>query len=167
MGIRETMNEKPMIVTGVTAGIIFLALVLIIIQLWPSGGGSAPKPAAKQWFYTADDGATHFPDEANKVVPFDHEGKPAVIARVYECGGKEFVGHLEKYTPEASRQLEELAAKGDANPRTTMSIAHDGLLVKAPGGGRWVSVRTQEGATVYNAPCPDGGTDHPTAVYPK
>ena len=169
MGIREQMNENPTIVTGVTAGIIFIALVLIIIQLWPSRRADAPTGPAQQWYYTTDDGATHFADEANKVAPFDHDGRPAVVARVYQCGGKEFVGRLEKYTPEAQQKLE--GVKG-ADPRSasvaTSALAGGGLLVKAPGtGDQWVSRDTAEGAALFNPTCPDGDSMTPREIYPK
>ena len=64
-----------------------------------------------QVFFTDDDGKTWFPDDAKRVPPFDRNGKPAVRAHVYKCGGKTFVNHMERYTPEAKKKVEAIYAK--------------------------------------------------------
>src|SRR5688572_33348545 len=98
MGIRQTLNENPIITTAGAAGIILIAIIFII---WQGCGGSTPAgsaPPTKMWF-TTDDGNTRFVDEINKLPPFTHsDGKVAVRAKVFKCGdGEPFVNHLEKY----------------------------------------------------------------------
>ena len=103
MGLRETMNQNPRMVTGVTAGIILLALIIVGWQLLSSGSGTntgATAPNAKgvaNAFFTTDDGKTWFADDAAKFPPFDKDGKPAYSAILFTCdGGKtQFVGYLQ------------------------------------------------------------------------
>jgi hypothetical protein len=94
VGIRESLNQNPGITTGVTAGIIIIALGFII---WQSTRSDRPSLPTKM-YYTDDDGATKFSDDITKVPPFDHKGKPAVRARVFTCdGGKnQFVADLDR-----------------------------------------------------------------------
>lgn len=151
MGIRESLNRNPAITTGLTAGIIVLALVFVV---WQLRGPSGPKPVTKA-FYTTDDGATWFVDERNKPVPFTHEGKEAVRVYVYQCepDGKKFAGFLEKMTPKAREMAEAAYQEG----RTAM-IEDGDLLVKKPGPGRWVSVANIDAAEkVFHVECPGGG----------
>ena len=55
MGIRESLNKNPAITTGATIGIIVIALIFILYQIF--GGDGAPKPITEM-YYTVDDGAT-------------------------------------------------------------------------------------------------------------
>src|SRR5687768_16389120 len=110
MGLRETLNENPRITTGLTVALIVVVLAWL---LWPSGGGTGGGGAGgtgggggtTQLFYSTDDGKTWFPDDAAKIPPFKKDGKDAVRAVVYKCDGKTFVNHLERYTPEAQKQM--------------------------------------------------------------
>src|SRR5215210_5554852 len=90
VGIRETINKNPTQTAAITAGIIVLALILIIWQAC-SGGGSG---TIGKSYYTIDDGKTYFVDASNKIPPFMHEGKEAVRAHVFTCdnGKTKFVG---------------------------------------------------------------------------
>ena len=160
MGLRETLNENPRITTGVTVGIIVVILALI---LWPSGGGGAGGGAiATKAFYTIDDGKTWFADDSKKVPPFKKDGKDAYRAIVYKCGGKTFVNHMERFTPDAQKKLEALYAKGGAianDPSMVGPINDAGLEVKAPGGKEWVKMIDPKAASVMRPNCPDGATD--------
>ena len=155
MGIRETLNQNPGITTGVTAGIIVVALGLIIWQA--SGGSSTPTFNNKQYF-SDDDGATTFVDEATKIPPFDHNGKQAVRAYVYTCdGGKtKFTAYLERYTEPAKKKLE--AAKNNPNDIGMMEeISMNGIEVKKPGASeKWVKQSTPAGSKVMDFACKDG-----------
>ena len=148
MGIRETLNQNPRLTTGITIGMIVLVLGVIVWQL--HGGSSAPilGNATPQLYFSDDDGKSWFPDDAKKIPPFDHNGKQAVSANVYKCDGKTFVNHLTRYTPDAKKKMEALAAKAVANdPTATESIQLTGLEVKRPGDADWV--RSSEAAR-YN-----------------
>jgi hypothetical protein len=139
VGLRETLNENPRLTTGVTAGIIVVVLAFI---LWPSGGGGGGGAAGgdNQIYFTVDDGKTYFPESAKKVPPFQHQGKEAVRARVYRAGGKEFVNHLERFTPDAAKKLQELYNSGKPmnDPTVFEAITQKGMEVKNPGSGNWV-----------------------------
>src|SRR6476661_5482886 len=70
VGIRETLNQNPKIVTGVTAAIIVIALVFIF---WPSSGGASGDGSGAtgvgKAFYSSDDGQHWFQDDVHKLPP--------------------------------------------------------------------------------------------------
>src|SRR5438093_6857424 len=102
MGLRETINRKPG--AAIAVSVLLIAAVFSFLALRARGereaGASAGGP--KAW-YTIDDGRTWFADAANKVVPFEHQGKQAYRCYVWTCdGGKtKFVSHLERLSPQA------------------------------------------------------------------
>ena len=154
MGIRETLNENPRLTTGVTAGIIGVALIWII---WSNlGGGAAPTlDGGGQVFFTDDDGKSWFADDAKKIPPFDHNGKPAYRAHVYKCDGKTFVNHMERYTDAAKKKMEALYAKPESlnDPIAMESIQQTGLEFKAPGTGNWVKMTDPKLGEVLKPKC--------------
>ncbi|HEY8665465.1 MAG TPA: hypothetical protein VIL86_02310 [Tepidisphaeraceae bacterium] len=174
MGIREKLNENPAITTGATAGIIIIALIFII---WSVKGPSVPNAPTKA-YYTIDDGASYFADDIQKIAPFDHDGKQAVRCYVWKCkGGKPFISHLEKYTDEAKKQIEEAMkqmpqgpnGKSPAGPMPMMMIESTmtGKLVKKPGKGEWLNQVAPEAQEVTKLQCPDGGSmETIEPVYP-
>jgi hypothetical protein len=99
------MNENPRLATGLTVGLILLAVILIGWQLLPGGDSSTPRGKV---YFTDDDGKTFFADDPWNIPPFKHNGKEAVRAHVYRCGpnGKLFVGWMEKYTEESRARLQ-------------------------------------------------------------
>ena len=117
VGIRESLNKNPSITTGVTIGIIVIALLAIVWQMW----SSRPNINNIKSFYTVDDGKTWFEDQATKNPPFDYKGSPAYRAYVFKCGdsGKPFVAYMERFTPDALKKLEAAAA----NPTTSDPMA--------------------------------------------
>src|SRR5213592_4495046 len=97
MGIREGINRHPKAVLAVSVALIVAMSSVAALHLM---GERPPKPTpygAKSW-YTVDDGRTWFADDAAKLVPFQHDGKPAYRCYVWSCdGGKtKFVSHLER-----------------------------------------------------------------------
>ena len=162
MGLRETMNENPRITTGITVAIIVVVLAWI---LWPSGGGASGGGGGgvvTQAFFTVDDGKTYFPDEATKVAPFKKDGKDAVRAIVYKCGGKTFVNHMERYTPDVHQKLTAIYAKGgpEVNDPTIIEMLREGgLEVKSPGAGNWVKISDPKAQEILKPKCPDGTAD--------
>jgi hypothetical protein len=162
MGLREQLNENPRITTGITVGIIVVMLALL---LWPRGngrglGGGSSSP---QTFFTIDDGHTWFPDDAKNIPPFKKDGKDAVLAIVYRCGGKTFVNHMQRYTPDAQKKLQAIYAKGDAgganDPSIIEPIREAGLEVKSPDGKEWVKASDPKGKDVMKPKCSGDGAD--------
>ncbi len=163
MGLRETLNENPRITTGITVAIFVRVLAWI---LWPrggaaSGGGGGGGGVVTQMFYTIDDGKTWFADDAKKIPPFTKDGKDAVRAAVYQCDGKTFVNHMERYTPEGQKQLAALYAKGDGaaatDPSAFEAANETGLEVKSPGDKEWVKITSPKAPAVMKPKCAEGG----------
>jgi hypothetical protein len=158
VGIRETLNEKPAVVTGATIAIVVIVLVFLFWQSRPQG---APAPATKAYF-TVDDGETTFEDDLAKAPSFDRGGTLAVQAHMFSCdnGKTRFVGYLEKLP--------------DKMPRTPAGEqrGHDPKLfaglIKVPKNknSRWVPKLGPEAGTVMTSiKCPDGGSA-PAEVFP-
>ena len=162
MGLRETLNENPRITTGVTVVLIVIVLAWL---LWPRGGdGGASAVAAggaAQIFYTADDGQTWFPDDASKIPPFKKDGKDAVRAEVYKCGGKTFVNHLVRYTPEGQKQLAAAAAaaKSKSGGMSLNPVGETEMEVKSPGDKAWVKISDKKAQEIMKPKCSGDGSD--------
>jgi hypothetical protein len=119
-------------------------------------------------FFTTDDGATWFADDIDKVPPFDKDGKMAVRAHVFRCGhGKTFVDHLERYTPQAKRLLEQAGAENrtpDADPELAAAVMN--YQVKRPGGQEWVPINdVARSMQITTVRCPEG-TQEVEPVFP-
>lgn len=157
MGIRQTMNENPKLAVGVTAGLILIAIIIIVWELASSRSG-APTANFNQAFYSDDDGKTYFADEVSKIPPFPHNGKQAVKAVVFKCkDGKPFVAHLERYTEEGKKRLEETKQRSSRVAGMMM------MEVKKPGQANWVRVGGDSKAwsDIMRVTCPDGSTPEP------
>src|SRR5947207_15826357 len=90
--------------TIATIAIIVIALGIIIWQMMPD----RPARVMTKSYFTTDDGKTYFEDSADKVAPFDKDGKEAVRAHVFKCGqGAPFVGYLEKLDPKVKQRLDD------------------------------------------------------------
>ena len=157
MGLRETLNENPRVITGVTVAVIVIVLALL---LWPGGGAGRNPTAAVEakLFFTSDDGVTHFPDDAKNVPPFQKHGREAVRAHVYQCGsGTPFVGYLSRYTGDGKRAMEEALEKGGraANDPTLI----EGMEVRSPKGKEWVRISDPKAQAILQVKCPGGGGD--------
>lgn len=128
------------------------------------GGASAAHARREERYFSTDDGATYFADDAAKLPPFDHDGKPAVEAHVFAAGGKQWVAYLERYTTRG-RQLMEAVEKHEIGPEKLRGIVLK--EVKKPGEPRWVS--PADGLAyvrVITAKSPGGGNDEPRPVTP-
>lgn len=172
VGIREKLNENPGITTGITVGIIVIALGAIVWQLF--GGGDNFSPVT-QMYYTTDDGQTYFADDANRISPFEKDGKEAVRCYVFKCSdGKPFVAYLERLSKEARAKYEaalkaEQAKQGDNPGAIAMDadmIAMEWTEVKRPGDSKWVLRRTREGEQIVLVTCPDGNNQALELVVP-
>jgi hypothetical protein len=157
VGIRETLNKNQTLVTGATIGIIVLAIALIVWQLMPE---STPHFVSKS-YYTNDDGKTWFEDNADKLVPYDKDGKTTVRANLFKCGenGEKFIGYLEKLDPNVKAKLEEFQANPANKGRVMPGQAESedvGRLVKRPGDRTWVPDNSAAAARVTTIKCKDG-----------
>ena len=165
MGVRELIKGKQGAVVALAVVMIVGAGIAIFLQMrgGASGGGSAT-------YFTIDDGQNLFVDTNAKLPPFEKDGKQAVRAHVFECGGKRVVGYLSRYTQEAKAALAEAKSyqgtgKPPPNARALASIGTTGLEVKRPGDAQWVKQGDVARATrIRTFRCPDGST--PAEVYP-
>jgi len=168
VGIRETLNQNPGITTGATAAIILIALGFIIWQ-FTGGGGPSIQNAA---FFSTDDGETWFEDEITKLAPFEKDGKQAYRVYVFTCdgGSTKFVSHLERYTEEAKKKIEEMRnapEKGPPNPMMFEGVLMTGIEVKDPKSTQWVrQADFQRAQQVMMPVCPDGTKTNLEAVFP-
>jgi hypothetical protein len=157
VGIRETLNEKPALTTGLTIGIIVIACAFILYYAF--SGGNQDAVLTKQ-YYTVDEGTTLFEDNPPKVVPFQKDGKDAVQAMVFTCdGGKtRFVAYLERLSDDTRKKIESLKpSEGGMAPEAAM-ILMEGSEVKKPHEGNWVKRNSPEGQKIASVTCPNGGT---------
>jgi hypothetical protein len=140
---------------------VLAAIAFIYYQFRPD------RPSGKEW-YTNDDGQSWFKDSARKVPPFQHDGKEAVFAKVYECHGKKFVGYLMRYKPDGKRRMEEARAMEDAGkePDQTKLMGVDFQTeYKRPGEQEWTSALEKRSA-ITDVKCPHGTKEDPLIVFP-
>jgi hypothetical protein len=172
IGIRQRLGESKSLGVGVAVLLLIGGALAVGYQLSAMG---PPKARAPQIYYTIDEGKTLFTDSAELLPPFEHKGKPAVRACVYECSGKQFVGYLERFTDEAKRMIKELddavknAKPGGHPPANLQQLANArrfGREVKRPGDSNWVSIGSKEGAHITTVHAPPGMTGTPELVQP-
>jgi hypothetical protein len=157
MGLREKLNSSKKLGMGVGIGFLLLSMVMLYFALRDD------TPAAlEQGFFTVDDGKTYFADDIKKVAPFQHEGKEAVRAYVYEQDGKKTVAYLERFTPAAKPRMEELIANNDGTLKAQSELGQflmeNPAQIKRPGDQVWLPSNTNEGMKIR--------TVAGTAVYP-
>ena len=149
MGLRDQLNEHPKITATATATAVLLLISFVVVQVLASRRTYQMK--MPQAYYTVDDGKTFFALGSENVPPFDYKGKLAVHAYVFECGGKRFVGYVERYTPEAHK----LMVENKATPATQIY----GRELKRPGDTTWVKSGDIKGiAKLTDIKCPDGSS---------
>jgi hypothetical protein len=158
---------------GATAGVVFAVLLVASVLVWRSTTSPAGAPSSgRRAFFSDDDGAGYFIDSADKLSPFERNGKLAYRAAVFTCdaGKTMFVGYLERYPEGARKQLQaarDAAASGGKDPpRPNMAMVS--IEVKKPGPGRqWVSQNSRAGAEAVQVMCPPGaGGGAPEPVTP-
>jgi hypothetical protein len=136
-------------------------LMLLYFMFRMAMGDGSPTVATEAYF-TTDDGKTWFADDVKKVPPFDKDGKQAVRAYVYRCaGGEPFISHLERYTPEGKKALEQAMKQNDPNnPALMEEVILNGVQVKKPGSDAvkgWVKMSNLDMAgRIMELKCPDG-----------
>lgn len=168
MSIRETMNKKPAVALAVGAALIVVGVAVIALQL---DAGRAPGPPSEA-YYTVDDGQTWFTAGIENLPPFQHDGKQAVRVYLFQCaGGKPFVNHLERYTPDGRKAMDAAGAKDALSiARAAAAQPHGpmwGKEVKRPGDKQWVAADNLAKATPILVPrCPEGIQAQPMPVEP-
>ena len=191
MGIRETLQRRKGLVTGIAILLIGAAVANIVYHIWRDGRNRNGEILE---FFTIDDGRTFFTAGIDNVPPFTHEGKEAVKAVVYECDGKRFVAYMHRYTPEghqvrcaavergkaaaaaaakakAEGKSPEAAARailgsGAQGPGGMMESSISGSEFKRPGDKEWVRATDREKVMeIQKVTCP-GGKGEPEPVVP-
>ena len=159
MGLRETINKSKPAAIAVTSALVVAAVGLTV---W-----SNRKPERlTSAFFTTDNGATYFADDINKAAPFDHDGKQAVRAYVYNIDNKPTVAYMERYTAEARPAAEAILRKQDGSIQAQAELTNflqkgNPLEVKRPIDAKWVSGNSKEAAQIRSSA--GGGAP---AVYP-
>ncbi len=144
MGIRETLNKSPLVAIAA----IVLVIAVAGFALMRSSRNIATDTVARM-YYSDDDGASYFADDTSKIFPFDHNGKQAYRAYIFQgTSGQPFVGYISRYTDSARKTL--LAAESDAKSVTPDDLAHAklGIEVKKPHDNKWVPALSSEGQTI-------------------
>jgi hypothetical protein len=144
--MRELINKYPL----AAGAFVVVALAVGVIAVLRGAGGRSNTIAGGA-FYTDDDGKSYFVDDAAKVTPFDHNGKPAVKAYVFSCGGKRSVHYIERLTDVGQKAAQDSLQKSGGHtfeiPDTLAPRAYE---YKRPGEAAWR----------YKIPgpldCPDG-----------
>lgn len=164
MGLRQAMEEHKAVATAIGVAFVGMAIGLV---LWSTSSG-IPSPL-KKGYYSDDDGKTYFVDEVDKVVPFDHSGRPAVTAYVFRAGwGTPFVGILQQYNGRGHDELVKLYAQphsGDVDAQIT-SVKGSTSELKRPGDGQWVSANSPAAQRMFSPVPPPGQTGDLQPVYP-
>lgn len=166
MGLREKMNENPRLTTGVTIGVVVIALILIVYQLWPA----SPIQPISQAFYTIDEGKTWFVEDIEKVPPFQHNGKEAVRAHVFVCGesGQKFVGWMEKFTPDAKKKLDDLYSKSSGKrPPERFEMEETARLVRRHDMSKWLPFSYAIYDKLQTFPCKENPQMYAREVFPE
>jgi hypothetical protein len=158
MSIREAISKKKSLS-------IVLALAMIVMAGGVMGFGMWPQhhPTGDKACYSDDDGQTFFIDSAYKVVPFDHDGKQAVRAMVfnYDNGHKTFIVCLMRHTTKGQTRINGAIEKAgkDNLPLSSIALFDDRSLqeVKLPGAGNpWMRRTHPEAMAVMAIKSPDG-----------
>src|SRR5688500_13674974 len=162
MGVREALNKNPK-----TAAIVVVALLALGggIAFLMTRGGAGEATVQETVFFTVDDGKTWFPDRADKLYPFERDGKLAYRVQVYKCGGdpKPFAAYIQRIEANALKEAQAAQAAGKKREEIER-IWEARLEVKSPGGTEWVPQRGQAGEKVTAPKCPPGQT--PVIVLP-
>jgi hypothetical protein len=168
MNVRETLTNRGPAVKG--AIVVGLALVAGFM-FWTALGGGKPRDA-NEAFYTTNDGRTTFVDNFFRAYPFDHDGKPAYRAYVYQTSkGNKFVGYLERYTDQGLSALEPVLSQ-NINPeqlrQQIQGIRQKYTEVKKPDdpNAKWYPAGSSQAADIEAVSSPDGPDDNCVLVFP-
>lgn len=171
MFIRKKLADDKRMGIAIAIVLLAVAALALAVQFWPQR-----KPNLALAYYSDDDGQTWFKDSAFRVAPFDHDGKTAVMAEIYnyDNGSKEFCAYLAKYADETKRQLEQAIADAQAKGLPPGSVAlyndraflNSGTMVKLPGSkNSWIPFNDRRATPVFSIHSPDGSQVDEVFVY--
>ncbi len=158
MSVRQALQRHQKIVATVVCVVIVGAIVAIYAQVRP-----APHPNVNLAYYSDDDGQTWFEDQVFKVTPFDHNGREAVGATLFDVGGKRYIGYLTRFSKTGVDIYQRLAPKltGDTSVASVLGpLFADPSLheVKLPGAGHpWVNMRDRAAMAIVTLPSSPSG----------
>ena len=159
MDVREWLNKHPRVTYSV-AGVCLLAVVGVVAAEM-LGNRHEIRTSAPEHYFSVDDGKTYFSTSGSHIAPFDYNGGTAVRAYVFRCGSSDFVGYLERYTPEAQK----IELSGKSIPP---DVEWYGRELKKPGDSTWISSKDHQSVVkITSVKCPSGGTDAPVRVEPN
>ena len=140
--IREKLAESK--VGGIVVAIVLclIAGALLTIELWPS----QQRVDLSVNFYSDDDGKTYYTDSVYNFPPYEHNGKTAYRAFVYQSDHGKFVGFLLRYRPDARKKLQDTYNKAKASGASNiqqqvlqaMADVRFNTETKLPGQNNWV-----------------------------
>jgi hypothetical protein len=162
MSIRESIEQHRGLAAGITGVFIVVAIGMTVY-----GSRSGDPGPNTRTYYTDDDGKTYFADDINKLYPFDHNGKQAYLANVFESSkGGRFVAYLSRINDAARPKLEAMkATPGGVGSDDYVRALNAAVEIRRPGDTTWARQGSPAFAKVAEFPCPDGGTD-PHSVSP-
>jgi hypothetical protein len=149
---------------------VLCIVAVILIGLFLSRTGSIqarPDNAPAQAYFTTDDGATYFADDAKKTAPFDHNGKEAVQCFVFTSdGGKtRFVGYLQRFSVEGKKRREAMSREQAQNE--SARILQLMTEVKKPGQANWIRGNDPAAAAITTPIAPDGSDKTVSPIDPE
>jgi hypothetical protein len=166
MGIREIINRKPALTTGVAVAVVGL---IVVATMWNQTLGGASDDSTKA-AYTVDDGATWFVDQADRITPFRKDGAEAVGAALFTSGeGKsQFIGYLYRHAAATRERLKDPSAQRledlQGGEQTEMRNAIEVKATKSP-TAKWISADSPDAAAILQVKSSDGAVA--TAVEPR
>jgi len=166
VGIREAIEKRKSVAVAVMLVVTVGAVIAIFVQ-----ARNFDSFNAGDTYFTTDEGQTFFVDSGTKLPPFEVDGKTAVRAHVFNCGGKLVVGYISRYTAETLKAIEDAKAaraqgKPPPNVHLLAGMGTTGLELKRPGDKTWTKQADVTRATKIRVfRCPDGST--PGEVSPQ
>jgi hypothetical protein len=170
LSVREFVNRRSTVLIVAALVVTGMALILVMYEL-----RFVYRPAYKitQRYFSDDDGASYFADSIDQIPPFDHNGKPAVIAYVFTCGsGSPFIGYLERFTPRGVKALQQARGNGANSARSdpiTLEVQQQNdteYSLPGKGDNGWFKFGTKEVDAIRAVKCPQGDTGVLTPVLP-
>jgi hypothetical protein len=141
--------------------VVPLALLCLIITLWRLSAGANPSQAVAQAYYSDDDGATWFTGPGNRIMPFDHQGKPAVGAAVFvDATGKRVVGYLIRHSAAAREAFKRAKAAGRGIESVSVQPMLEARRPQSPSAA-WIPDNDPEFMVVTHPTNPDGSPLRP------
>ncbi len=169
MSIRQTLNQNKKASAAAATAFVLIAAAILAYNFWPRRA-----PIWDKQFYSDDDGKTYFVDDKNRIPPYDHNGKTAVLASVFKTkSGNLFVGFLKEFSADNKKQVEAQITEAIKNGQPPESVPLlSGMSapflyeVKRPGDTKWVPMASAEGNQIQTQLKTPDGSEIDIAVMP-